>query len=146
MPLKTLLIKPGVNTQYTPSLLQASWAVSQLIRFRDGLLQKMGGWAKAVQASFTGVCRGLHGWSQINGLLDMAVGTHLRLWLYQLGSFYDLTPVRISGTSASNFYTSINGSASINVNIGHMALRSVTSTRRSPPSQRTASLSLANTP
>jgi hypothetical protein len=117
MPLKTLLIKPGVNTQQTPSLLQAGWAVSQLIRFRDGMLQKMGGWSKAVQTAFTGVCRGLHGWAQINGLLDMGVGTHLKLFLFQLGSFYDLTPVQNSGTSSTNFYTSSNGSASINVNI-----------------------------
>jgi hypothetical protein len=95
MPLKTLLIKPGVNTQYTPTLLQAGWATSQLIRFRDGLLQKMGGWVKAAQTSFTGICRGMHGWVQINGLLDMGLGTYLKLWLFQLGSYFDLMPASL---------------------------------------------------
>ena len=75
MHLKTLLIKPGVNTQYTPTLLQAGWATSQLVGFRDRLLQKMGRWLKAVQQAFTGVCREIHFWAQINGLLDMEVGT-----------------------------------------------------------------------
>lgn len=117
MPLVPLKIRPGVNTQFTPTLLEAGWAQCQLVRFRDGLLQKLGGWAKAAQSAFAGICRGLHSWGQINGLLDLGVGTHLKLWLYQLGSFYDLTPVRISGTSASNFYTSSAGSPAINVNI-----------------------------
>jgi hypothetical protein len=116
MPLKMLLIKPGVNTQQTPSLLQAGWVVSQLIRFRDGMLQKMGGWAKAAQTAFTGVCRGMHGWAQINGLLDMGVGTHLKLWLFQLGSFYDLTPYRLTGQSTNPFTTTVS-SASVNVAI-----------------------------
>jgi hypothetical protein len=116
MPLKSLLIKPGVNTQYTPSLLQAGWAVSQLIRFRDGLLQKMGGWVKAAQTSFTGICRGMHGWAQINGLLDMGLGTHLKLWLFQLGSYFDLTPVRLEGQSTNPFTTTLN-QPTVNVNI-----------------------------
>jgi hypothetical protein len=117
MPLVPLNIRPGVNTQATPTLLEAGWSQSQLIRFRDGMIQKIGGWAKAVQTAVAGVCRGLHSWTQLNGLLDLGVGTHLKLWLYQLGSFYDLTPARLSGTSASNFYTTSNGSSSVNVNI-----------------------------
>lgn len=117
MPIFPLKIRPGVNTQFTSTLLEAGWAQCQLVRFRDGLLQKVGGWVKAAQSAFTGICRGLHSWGQLNGLLDLGVGTHLKLWLYQLGSFYDLTPVRISGTSATNFYTTTNGSPSVTVNI-----------------------------
>src|SRR5690348_10282402 len=113
MPLTPLKIRPGVNTQATPTLLEAGWSQSQLIRFRDGMIQKLGGWAKAVQTAFTGICRGLHSWTQINGLIDLAVGTNLRLWLYQLGSFYDLTPVAKSGTASGNFYTTSNGSSSV---------------------------------
>jgi hypothetical protein len=115
MALRTLIIRPGVNTQFTPTLLEAGWSTSQLIRFRDGLLQKIGGWARAAQPAFTGVCRGLHSWTQINGLVDMGVGTHLKLWLFQLGSFYDLTPVRVSGTLGSNPFTTTGGSAVVTV-------------------------------
>lgn len=117
MPIVPLKVRPGVNTQATPTLLEAGWAASQLIRFREGLLQKVGGWAKASATALAGVCRGLHSWTQLNGLIDLGVGTNLKLWLYQLGTFYDLTPVQNSGTSGSNFYTTTNGSASVNVNI-----------------------------
>jgi hypothetical protein len=122
MPLVPIKIRPGVNTQATPTLLEAGFAQSNLIRFRDGLLQKMGGWAKAVQAPFAGICRGLHSWAQLNGFIDLAIGTHLKLFLLQGGQFFDLTPVRASGTSASSFYTTTQGSAAVNVNIaGHGA-------------------------
>ncbi|HXZ02291.1 MAG TPA: hypothetical protein VEI03_20015 [Stellaceae bacterium] len=117
MPLVPLKIRPGVNTQFTPSLLETGWASCQLIRFRDGLLQKIGGWAKAIQTAFQGVCRGLHSWTQIDGLLDLGIGTHLKLFLYQLGSFYDLTPVQNSGTSATNFYSTSSGSTIVTVAI-----------------------------
>ncbi len=117
MPLVPLKIRAGVNTQFTGTLLEAGWLASQLIRFRDGLLQKIGGWTKAAQTGFGGVCRGLHSWRQIDGLLNLAVGTHLKLWLYQLGSFYDLTPVQNSGTSADSFYTTTSGSNAVGVAI-----------------------------
>ena len=117
MPLVPLKIRAGVNTQFTGTLLEAGWLASQLIRFRDGLLQKIGGWTKAAQTGFGGVCRGLHSWTQIDGLLNLAVGTHLKLWLYQLGSFYDLTPVQNSGTSADSFYTTTSGSNAVGVAI-----------------------------
>lgn len=117
MPLIPLKIRPGINTQFTPSLLETGWASCQLVRFRDGLLQKMGGWAKAIQTAFTGLCRGLHSWTQIDGLIDLGIGTHLKLWIYQLGSFYDLTPVQNSGTSTSNFYSTTNGSNLVTVAI-----------------------------
>ncbi|MGO8916219.1 MAG: hypothetical protein ACLQJR_09955 [Stellaceae bacterium] len=117
MPLVPLKIRPGVNTQFTGTLLEAGWLASQLIRFRDGLLQKIGGWAKAIQTAFTGVCRGLHSWTQIDGLLDLGIGTNLKLFLYQLGSFYDLTPVQNSGTSSTAFYATTNGSSVVTVAI-----------------------------
>lgn len=117
MPLVPLKIRPGVNTQFTGTLLEAGWLASQLVRFRDGLLQKIGGWAIVAQTGFSGICRGLHSWTQIDGLLDLAVGTHLKLWLYQLGSLYDLTPVQNSGTSAGSFYTTTSGSNLVEVAI-----------------------------
>ncbi|HUC64573.1 MAG TPA: hypothetical protein VMA53_04035 [Stellaceae bacterium] len=117
MPLVPLKIRPGVNTQATPTLLEAGWAACQLVRFREALLQKLGGWAKAFQSAFTGVCRALHSWTQIDGLPDLGIGTHLKLCLWQLGQFFDLTPVQNSGTSSTNFYTTTTGSASVTVNI-----------------------------
>src|SRR4029077_1551340 len=98
MALPILKIRPGVNTQYTQTLLESGWFLSQFIRFRDGLLQKIGGWIRTTSNTFLGICRGMHSWTQINGLLDMGIGTNLKLYLFQLGQFFDLTPIRASGT------------------------------------------------
>jgi len=74
MPLVAIRLKPGVNTQATPALLE--WGISsyQLIRFRDEVLQEIGGWAKSVQTAFTAVCRGLHSWTQLDGYSISASG------------------------------------------------------------------------
>src|SRR5579864_5735453 len=102
MPLMKLTFRPGVNTQFTPTLLEAGWTQSNLIRFRDGLVEKVKGWLPVIQGPFVGVCRGLHSWTQLSGFPDLGVGTNLKLFLLQGGQLFDLTPVRASGTLGNN--------------------------------------------
>lgn len=82
MPLVPLRIPPRVKPQFKPTLLDAGWGACQLVRFRYGLWQNVGGGAKVVHAAFIRICRGPHSWTQTDGLLDLGVGTHLKLWLY----------------------------------------------------------------
>ena len=111
----TIKLRPGVNTQYSAILAEAQVVISQLIRWRDGLLQKVGGWMAAAVTTFLGVCRGMHSWEQLNGLLDMGIGTHLKLFLFQGGAYFDLTPVRASGTLGNNPFTTTNTSNLVSV-------------------------------
>jgi hypothetical protein len=46
--LASIQLKPGVNTLATPTLNQAGISVSNLIRFRGGLPEKVGGWQKLI--------------------------------------------------------------------------------------------------
>lgn len=82
MPFKKLTLRPGVNVQQSPTLNQTQFAKSNLIRFYAGLIQKLGGWAQVTSQLFTGVCRGLHGWADINGNGYLAVGTTTNLYVY----------------------------------------------------------------
>jgi hypothetical protein len=46
MPFGSVKLVPGINLERTPTLLEAGFSQSQLIRFKDSLAQKFGGWSK----------------------------------------------------------------------------------------------------
>ena len=70
-----LKLRPGVNSELTPSQLEAGYAVSNLIRFRDGLAEKLGGWRKFYQFAVGGVPKALHAWQDLNDVRYLGVGT-----------------------------------------------------------------------
>ena len=82
MPFKTLQLQPGVNNIETPTLNKTQLAFSNLIRFYGSMVQKIGGWLRLTSTTFTGVCRGLHGWSSITGASYIAAGTTTHLYVY----------------------------------------------------------------
>jgi hypothetical protein len=70
--------------------------------------RKIGGWLKLPPTSaFLGTCRALHDWVALDGTTFMAVGTHKKLYLWQDGSKYDITPLAASGNLANPFTTTI---------------------------------------
>ena len=46
MPLQKFLFKPGINKEGTAYSNEGGWFDSNLIRFRKGLPEKIGGWQK----------------------------------------------------------------------------------------------------
>ena len=46
MPMGSVLLRPGINTELTPTLNEAGYSTSQLIRWMQGLAQKIGGWVR----------------------------------------------------------------------------------------------------
>lgn len=99
---------PGVNVERTPTLLEAGYASSQLIRFKDLLAQKYGGWTKFYPFSITGTPRELHAWQDLNGTSRLAVGTTQQLAIINSGSLSDVTPQTKTTNPAVNFTTTIN--------------------------------------
>lgn len=93
MAMHKVLLRPGINSQLTPTLNEGGFSSGQLIRFRDGLCQKMGGWVRAAATQFLGFARGMHSWVQINGVPDLGFGTNLKLYVFQAGMFNDVTPL-----------------------------------------------------
>ena len=75
MPFGSVKLIPGVNVVRTPTLLEASIATSQLIRFRDGLAQKYGGWERFYSSNVSGTPRALLAWQDLNDTDYLAVGT-----------------------------------------------------------------------
>ena len=67
MPLQKFVFKPGINKELTAYANEGGWFDSNLVRFRKGLPEKIGGWAKRIDSTFTSRGRGLHAWPAVDG-------------------------------------------------------------------------------
>ena len=112
MPYGSVTLLPGVNVEKTPTLLQTSISVSQLIRFKDSLVQKLGGWMKFFGTAVAGVPRDLHAWQDLNTVDHLAVGTTTQLGVITSSSYQNITPQTTTTNPAVNF-TTVAGSAII---------------------------------
>lgn len=111
MPQQKLLLQPGINTQATQTLAEGTWSSSDLIRWKDGYLEKIGGWAKYSQTACIGTVRGLHSWMGLSSIVYLATGSNERLQLYTQGEVFDITPVRATDTLSGAFSTAFGTSA-----------------------------------
>lgn len=110
MPETPLKLVPGVNVEFTPTLNTSGISACNLIRFKSGLPEKLGGWARFYPFSVSGVPRALHGWADLNAVPHLAVGATNQFGVITNGSLQDITPqtlvsdtaVDISTTSGSN--------------------------------------------
>ena len=98
MPFGSVSLIPGIDVERTPTLLQAGYAQSQLIRFKGGLGQKYGGWQKYYSGSVAGVPRDLHAWEDLNGTTHLAVGATQQLGIITSGNLTDITPQIITSS------------------------------------------------
>ena len=83
MPHAALKLKPGIDTNETPTLNEAGLSSSNLVRFIPdrnglGLIQKLGGWTKYYSGQMVAVVRGLLAWEDTNNNKRLAVGTESR--------------------------------------------------------------------
>ena len=122
MPIQKLNFRPGVNTQLSKTANEGGWSDSNLIRFRDGLPQKIGGWVSFLSTAITGIARAVWTWQQLDSSLDIAFGTHNSLILSQGGAVFDITPLRRSAVLTSPFTTSVGSAFVTVVDAGHSAV------------------------
>ena len=105
MPLKKLQLKPGVNRENTRYTTEGGYYECDKIRFRQGTPEKIGGWERISASTFLGVCRSLWNWVTLGFLNLMGVGTHLKFYIENGGSYYDITPLRVTNTLNNPFAT-----------------------------------------
>lgn len=105
MPYGSVKLIPGVNVERTATLNQAGISVSRLIRFKDALVQKLGGWARFYANSVSGTPRELHAWEDLNATNHLAVGTTTQLAVITSGILQDVTPQTVTSDFAPNFTT-----------------------------------------
>ncbi len=105
MPFGSVTLTPGVNSERTQTLLRAGYASSSLIRFKDSLAQKMGGWSKFYTLSVGGVPRHLHAWEDLNQTNHLAIGTTSEFDVITNGTLQAITPQTLTSDFAPNFST-----------------------------------------
>lgn len=109
-----LVSKPGVNLLATPLLNAEGWSASNLVRWKDGYLQKLGGCSRLTNDLFRGICRGLHAWADLNGNTYLGAGTTSELALFTTGTLGDITPIRHTSELGAVFST-VSGSDLVTV-------------------------------
>ena len=113
---KPLKIRPGLVTVETDRGAEGYWKDGNRIRFWNGLPQKIGGWAKNGTATFLGKARGVIDWLTLSSERFIAIGTHLKLYVWKGGVFSDITPIRETQSPLpNNPFATTNASAVVTV-------------------------------
>jgi hypothetical protein len=105
MPLTNFTIKPGINKEVTDYTGQGQWVDSDNVRFFNGLPQKIKGWDKFVDTTIVGVARDQHAWISLDGTRYDAFGTDRKLYVYEEGLVFDITPIRDTEALTDPFTT-----------------------------------------
>lgn len=105
MPLKKLTLRPGVNKENTRYTNENGWYDSDKIRFRQSTPEKIGGWQRISSSTFVGICRSLWAWVTLGSANLLGIGTNLKFYIENGGSYYDITPIRSEATLTNPFAT-----------------------------------------
>ena len=82
MPLTKLQIAPGIDKQNTEYGAEGKWVDSDNVRFRYGLPEKIGGWAKVSSDALLGATRAVLTWSSLKGTNYAMYGTNKKLYAF----------------------------------------------------------------
>jgi hypothetical protein len=116
MPLTKVVFNPGVNRESTAYGSEGTWFNSDLIRFRKGRPEKLGGWTRLSSNTLYGTGRSLHVWSTLDASKLMGIGTEAKFYIEEGGGYNDVTPLRRTVVLSSDPFTSDGaGSAIITV-------------------------------
>jgi len=132
MPLQLLKYNPGVVkdiTEYAAGKNGPYWVDSDLVRFKNGYPEKLGGWQKdviyglnpsgnatSVETSIEGIARRMIYWRAASDGEDrLAIGTHNHLFILLNGLLYDITPLRKTSAGLSNPIATANESTTVTI-------------------------------
>lgn len=110
MPLQKLQFRPGLNREGTDYSNEGGWYDGDKIRFRSGFPEKIGGWTRMATAQFLGIARSLWNWVALNGSNYLGVGTNLKYYIEQGGTYFDITPVVHTSSNVAGAFIASNGS------------------------------------
>jgi hypothetical protein len=123
VPLKKLVLKPGLNKETTRYTTEGGWYDGDKVRFRQGTPEKIGGWVRISSSTFLGVCRSLWNWITLASLNLMGVGTNLKFYIESGGNYNDITPLRLTATLTNPFTATLGSSV---ITVAHTAHGSAT--------------------
>jgi len=94
MPITKLQFRPGINKETTSYSNKGGWNDCDLVRFRFGYPEKLGGWEKYSGSTFLGSSRSLHAWANLQGNSYLGIGTEIKFYIEESQGYNDITPLR----------------------------------------------------
>lgn len=114
MPLTKFVFKPGINREGTDYDNEGGWFDVNLVRFKNGRPQKIGGWEKLINETYLGTARALKNWISLSGSKYLGIGTNLKYYILEGTEFNDITPIRKTSNNTVTF-SATDGSSTITV-------------------------------
>jgi len=114
-------IPPGVDKD-DKSYTTFQWTDADKIRFYRSYPQKIGGWEQVIPGNYQrldGVVRSIWAYFDASGVEHMLIGTDTRLYSYESGNLYNITPLVTATTPIAN---------SLSTNYGVFANNPITTT------------------
>ena len=115
MALSKFIFRPGINREGTDYDNEGGWFDANLIRFKNGRVQKIGGWAKDTLDTYLGKARALHAWVSLEGSKYLGVGTTWKYYIKQGTNFDDVTPIRATTSAGDVTFAATNGSSTVTI-------------------------------
>jgi hypothetical protein len=115
MALTKLVFRPGINRETTAYANEGGWWDGNLVRFRAGKPESIGGWTKYSLEQSLGTGRSLMTWTALDGTVYTGMGTNLKYYVIRGGGLNDITPIRETTPAGAVTFAATNGSAVITV-------------------------------
>lgn len=109
--------QPGINRETTDYSNTGRWFDCNLVRFREGMPEKMGGWTRVynAQSAMSGVCRKMYPWTALNGNRYTALPTTSNFYVDNDSTIIDITPFRRTLTLGASPIATTNGQTYIEI-------------------------------
>jgi len=112
LPLSKLQFKPGINREGTNYSNEGGWFDGDKIRYRNGYVERIGGWVRVSNNKFTGIARKIYDFVTLASANLLFVGTEQKVFLEDSGVFNDITPIRSTVSLGSNPVNTTGGAGS----------------------------------
>ncbi len=117
MAIVPIRLNAGINQERTQTLNEGAWSFSNLIRFFQGLPQKLGGWVQYTLSDFVGVPRSLHAWQSLALTKYLGLATATNVYVINGNTSVDVTPI-VASTVGLNGFHGTAGSTSLTLTDG----------------------------
>ena len=115
MALLKVQFTPGIKKEGTALTAKGGWFDANLVRFRKGLPEKIGGWTKDTPKTFLSTCRALHSWVDLEITKYLGLGTTWKYYIQAGANFNDVPPIRATTSAGDVTFSATNGDATITV-------------------------------
>ena len=101
MPLNKLKFRPGINRDRTDLAQTGGWYDGNMVRFRDGYPEKIGGWQAETITPYVGEATKLFVYSVDTGAEIAGLATTKKIYVRAGTTLFDITPIRVTYTTST---------------------------------------------